>query len=291
MVASKLHPAIIYKEDKKVEDEDLDFDSSLYDITIKNLKLNVTIALGKQKLHHSNKNVIYFPIYLIHNDEVKMKIGIFEIEDNQVQYILDEDDDVDISKIKSDPLFFEFATRDKLEKYANAVLDEDEISKDIKEEDDKEEDEDDNEEEDEDDNEEEEDENEEDEEDDIIMDEDDNVEENETINKNLEEYLFEKKVNFTEKKLENEEEHDAQKEKDNYVEKLKSTWIEKFMHNNNYDISDVEPDGHCFFYVLRDAFLGVGKTTTIQKLRKVLSENVSENTYNNYDFHVKKDFH
>ena len=28
MVASKLHPAVFYKEDKKVEDEDLDFDSS-----------------------------------------------------------------------------------------------------------------------------------------------------------------------------------------------------------------------------------------------------------------------
>jgi len=291
MVASNLHPAIVYKEDKKVEDEDLQFDSSLYDITIKSLKLNITIALGKQKLHHSNKNVIYFPIYLIHNDDVIMKIGIFEIEDNKIQYILDEDDEADISKIKVAPLFFEFATRDKLERYANKVLDEDDINNEVTEDDGKEDennegnddnDDDDDEDEDDDDDEDEDDDGDKDS-DNIIMEEDETIgEDNETINKNLEEYLFEKKVNFTEKKLEKEEEHDAQKEKDNYVEKLKSTWIEKFMHNNNYDISDVDPDGHCFFYVLRDAFLGVGKTTTIQKLRKVLSENVSENTYNNY---------
>ena len=283
MVASKIHPAILYKEDKKVEDEDVEFDSSLYDITIKSLKLNVTIALGKQKLNHSNKKVIYFPIYLIHNDEVIMKIGIFEIEDNQLQYILDEEDDVDISKIKNEPLFFEFATRDKLQRYANEILDNDEKKADEKmekEEDTKEDGDEEQEDDEEEEDEEEEDEEEEDE--DEKIDNEFMEEEKESINKNLEDYLFEKKVNFTEKKLEKEEEHDAQKEKDNFVEKLKSTWVEKFMHNNNYDLSDVEPDGHCFFYVLRDAFLGAGKTTTIQKLRKVLSENISEDTYNNY---------
>ena len=59
MVASKLDPAILYKETDDIDDEDVEFDSSLYDITLKKLNLNLTIALGKQKMTYIKRNVIY----------------------------------------------------------------------------------------------------------------------------------------------------------------------------------------------------------------------------------------
>ena len=132
MVASKLDPAILYKETDDIDDEDVEFDSSLYDITLKKLNLNLTIALGKQKMTYIKRNVIYFPIYLIYDDKVIKKIGVFEILDKFLSTILDEDDDVDISKINSDPLLFENSTKAKLEKYNN-IPDTEETSDEINE--------------------------------------------------------------------------------------------------------------------------------------------------------------
>ena len=104
MVASKLDPAILYKETDDIDDEDCKF--GLYTILpLKNSNLNLTIALGKQKMTYIKRNVIYFPIYLIYDDKVIKKIGVSEILDKFLSTILDEDDDVDsISKINSDPL-------------------------------------------------------------------------------------------------------------------------------------------------------------------------------------------
>ena len=62
----------------------------------------------------------------------------------------------------------------------------------------------------------------------------------------------------------------------------KQKWIAKFMKNLNYDIIDNEGCGDCFFAVIRDAFEQIGKKTTVTKLRAILSDEVTENMFQEY---------
>lgn len=293
MVASKLDPAILYKETDDIDDEDLEFDSSLYDITLKKLNLNLTIALGKQKMTYIKRNVIYFPIYLIYDDKVIKKIGVFEILDKFLSTILDEDEDVDISKINSDPLLFENSTKAKLEKYNN-IPDTEETSDEINEavDNDENKDADENESEDADDDDEDDEEKEPDtdegaDENDETEDNKDDIDINKTkIQIDTEKKVFDKVPNYKEREpLVQEDDAMAQKEKSVYKKKIKTTWIEEFMNNNNYDIIDNEGGGDCFFLAIQEAFLGAGLRTSVQKLRKLLADNVEESTYENYVEH------
>ena len=87
------------------------------------------------------------------------------------------------------------------------------------------------------------------------------------------------KENFT---LDEENETSSNNEKSKYVEKVNTVWIEKFTKNNNYNIIDNEGGGDCLFATIRDAFKSIGKITTIDKLRYHLSNELTEETYENY---------
>jgi predicted NAD-dependent protein-ADP-ribosyltransferase YbiA (DUF1768 family) len=67
-----------------------------------------------------------------------------------------------------------------------------------------------------------------------------------------------------------------------YKESSKNTWIEQFTHNNKYSILENEGGGDCFFAVIRDAFRQIGKETTVNKLRSVLSKEVTHDIYEEY---------
>ena len=82
--------------------------------------------------------------------------------------------------------------------------------------------------------------------------------------------------------LEEENEEISNNEKKKYEEKVNTTWIEKFTKNNNYNIIDNEGGGDCLFATIRDAFKPIGKITTIDKLRYHLSNELTEETYENY---------
>ena len=77
MVNSILDKSINYPEIKKIDAEDLEYDATAYEISIFNK--DKTIALGQPKYAYIEKNIVYFPIYLINNDEVESQIGVYEI--------------------------------------------------------------------------------------------------------------------------------------------------------------------------------------------------------------------
>jgi len=54
------------------------------------------------------------------------------------------------------------------------------------------------------------------------------------------------------------------------------------MHNDKYDIIDNEGQGDCLFAVIRDAFAQIGMQTTVTKLRKKLSTQVTPNLFRSY---------
>ena len=105
MVRSILDKGINYMEIKDLADEDKNYAAVAYDIILEGKER--TLALGKPKYTFSDKNIIYFPIYLIDNNKVDARIGIYEIFVNDFPNILDSDGDVDVAKLNK-PLYFSY---------------------------------------------------------------------------------------------------------------------------------------------------------------------------------------
>ena len=115
MVKSVLDPNINYPEIKALDKEDEDFEVSPWNIGI--LDMVVKIALGKSKYRFIDKNIVFFPIYLINkNDEVVMQIGIYEIKNTDVLSVIDDEGHVDLDNpLIKIPLLYSFVTKELLE--------------------------------------------------------------------------------------------------------------------------------------------------------------------------------
>ena len=64
-----------------------------------------------------------------------------------------------------------------------------------------------------------------------------------------------------------------------YDETKSETWIEKYLHSNKYKIKDNAGGGDCLFHVIVDALSEVDSTVTVDSLRKILANNVTETVY------------
>lgn len=118
MVKSILNPSITYAEDKGISADDMDKDGQLYEYDIIS-GLTVHLAVGNYKYDYAvNKNIIYFPIYLVKDGEkIVTQIGVFEMMSVDLPNVLDSESDVDLNSL-DEPLLYSFATPDFLSKYA-----------------------------------------------------------------------------------------------------------------------------------------------------------------------------
>ena len=64
--------------------------------------------MGQPNYLYIDQNIIYYPIYLVENDEIKTQIGIYEIIATNQENILDADGDIDLNKFDK-PLLYSFA--------------------------------------------------------------------------------------------------------------------------------------------------------------------------------------
>lgn len=269
MVLSVLKKEVEYKDTKEIEDDDNDLEAITYDIKLKSIdeKNKYTVVFGKANHTFENKGIIYYPIYLIVDSEVKCQIGVIEFDIKKIPSILDDDGDIHPKYIKH-PLLYEFVTK----KFINAFN----SSDDEKSESDSDNDEDGDEEELTD-----------------VTEEDLGIEEinndifdvsvpkNPDYTPTKEEQIFEIDINLKQPEtLAEETKQDAKEIKELYKESTRNEWIEKFMKNNHYNIIDNEGGGDCLFAVIRDAFEQIGKMTTVETLRKLVSEEVDEDIFN-----------
>jgi predicted NAD-dependent protein-ADP-ribosyltransferase YbiA (DUF1768 family) len=267
MVSSKINDSIQYKESKIVDAEDKGYASTVYEMKIHGE--TIEFVLGKQKYTYSGKNVLYFPIYLVRNNRIKSQIGVYEIEANHAIHILDKDGDVDLDGF-DEPLLFSFVSIEFI-KRLNVVVREEPREPEAAEE-----------------------ENEEDDDhlhvekrrapEEIDLDVDTTLEdENDVITTEktkVKGTVFEidshAKIAAL---LKQETEEESNELKTAYKKSSKNMWVENYMKNNNYDIVETESNGDCFFAVIREGFKQVGKITTVEKLRNVLAEEVSDSVF------------
>ena len=107
MVRSVLDDTINYPEVRALDVEDREYDAPVYDARI--LKKPVVIALGQARYAFVEKNVIYYPIYIVNQDAVSSQIGVYEVLADRVPHILDEDGDVGIGEL-GQPLLYSYVT-------------------------------------------------------------------------------------------------------------------------------------------------------------------------------------
>jgi predicted NAD-dependent protein-ADP-ribosyltransferase YbiA (DUF1768 family) len=282
MVKSKIDPKNIdYKEEKELEDDDEYHASIRYNYTL--YKMKIEIVLGKIRYTYSKYDVVFYPIYLVFGDEIDSKIGVFEIEANKAIEAVDADGDIDLRKGNIIPFVSEAYLKKQIADYEKETKfqesqqqkpeesDVDAIEKGKQAEDQE-----------------------------PVLDEvtmtkpvpiDDifslKIPEGQNKNAKTDETL--KDGIFTDNEtvamlpmLPKESSADSDKIKSEYTASPSNDWIEDFANNNNYKIIDNEGEGDCFFAVIRDAYKQIGKDTTVEKLRALLSKNASEEKFNHY---------
>tara|TARA_Y100000992_G_scaffold163669_1_gene109815 strand:- start:2100 stop:4088 length:1989 start_codon:yes stop_codon:yes gene_type:complete len=262
MVVSKLSKNINYAEKMRLDSEDIDHNATSYNVNIKDFDL--LIAIGKEKYTYINKNVIYFPIYLIKDERVFNQIGIYEIYSHKLPNILDEDGDIDLDEL-GDPLLYSFVDKKYLEKFDDSYdSDETDETDSVESEEEK-------------------------------ADSDDESEDaKEIIDLTKDESKDNQQEKIKDRFLINksaikdneeddiiEEEIDEEEQDDDIADN--GLWIQKYMKDQRYDIVDTVTNGDCFFDAIRLALeQREGESTTVKKLRKIVSDNITDDIFEQY---------
>lgn len=262
MVVSKLSKNINYAEKMRLDSEDIDHNATSYNVNIKDFDL--LIAIGKEKYTYINKNVIYFPIYLIKDERVFNQIGIYEIYSHKLPNILDEDGDIDLDEL-GDPLLYSFVDKKYLEKFDDSYdSDETDETDSVESEEEK-------------------------------ADSDDESEDaKEIIDLTKDESKDNQQEKIKDRFLINksaikdneeddiiEEEIDEEEQDDDIADN--GLWIQKYMKDQRYDIVDTVTNGDCFFDAIRLALeQRQGESTTVKKLRKIVSDNITDDIFEQY---------
>ena len=95
MVLSRLNNTIDYPDIRKVDEEDVGFNSALYSMDV--YDTDIIIALGNIRYSFVTKGVLYVPAYLVVNDRVVSQIGVFECLNRDYTKLLDVDNDIDLN--------------------------------------------------------------------------------------------------------------------------------------------------------------------------------------------------
>jgi hypothetical protein len=111
MVKSLLDDTIDYPEAKILDKADKDFEASTYEIPL--FDMDVMIALGQAKYSFAERNIIYYPIYLVKNQKVDTQIGLYEIKSSDLPSLIDEDGDINLALL-NEPLLYSFVDKNLL---------------------------------------------------------------------------------------------------------------------------------------------------------------------------------
>jgi predicted NAD-dependent protein-ADP-ribosyltransferase YbiA (DUF1768 family) len=257
MVVSKLDNSVNYVELKKVDPDDMSKETNLYQIVIKGI--NVIIAIGNPKNTFADKNITYFPVYLVKHNNKVIQIGVYEMFSSNLLAYRDEVGDIDLEKF-NDPLIYTFATEEMINKL-RMVPDENDLEESEKEEV---------------------------EEVELVVVKDKKEKEKESSVEDIQIPHIRRDIFVPRmgakipKMLSKENAKQASDIREKYHESSTDIWLQKYMKNTNYNIKDNEGSGDCLFATIRDAFQSIGQDTTVDKLRKKIADDAKQDIFSNY---------
>jgi len=274
MVLSKIkEKAVSYPELKSVNPDDLQKEvDHLYQIEI--LGVDVLVAVGSAKNTFENQGITYFPVYLVKHNNSVMQIGVYELENDYISH-LDENGTLDVENI-DEPLIYTFVTKEMLKRMR--LEPEEPLPKQKKEKEEKEE-------------EEEKEEREKEEEAKKKKEKQRGGGENDEVNnqfvhrdipKEREDIFVLTKGVQVPPLLTEETPAIAKRIKEKYSPSNSDYWIAQFMKNPNYSVSDNEGGNDCLFATIRDAFSNIAQQTSVNKIRKKLSDEADDRVFSEY---------
>jgi len=285
MVLSKINKEINYLETNTIDNNDLDYQAYIYKGMLFNK--NIKFVLGKPNFENIEKNIVFFNIYLITDNNVVAKIGVYETNNYIYKNSLDKEGDIIIEKL-DDPLLFLYTKTYIQTKYQ--LESKDIFASEDSESDDSESDESDGESGDHDDDESDDGESDDGESGDDDGESGDDDGKSDDDSQKMSEYQKEKEKEFEDSikmhaivKEQTKEESDY--EIANYKEKSSDMWINKYMKSHKYSIQENEGGGDCFFAVLRDALKTLDKKyadINVRSIRDVLSKDLDTTVFENY---------
>jgi len=262
MVVSKLDSSVNYPELKRVEKSDLSKESNLYQVEL--FDVNVIIAIGAPKDTFIEKEITFFPIYLVKHNNKVLQIGVYEIRSSNALDYMDEDGLLDVDKL-DEPLIYTFATKEMINRLR--LIPEEEIESEENKRSKKQQ------------------------EREKLKEKNGDVE---NIRENIGEpvviYIPDvRRDTFTARKgaiipqsLKVETSKDATDIREKYHTSPNDIWIQKYMKNKNYTITDNEGFGDCLFATIRDSFQTIGQDTTVAKLREKVAFEANQQIYDLY---------
>ena len=264
MLQSILDNSIEYVQEKNIENNDLDLESSVYHLKLFNVE--VAITLGNINREYASKGILYCPVYLIISKTKFEKIGYYEFYSSDISVLLDKEGDMDVS-IMEGPLVYDYVDFDYLtslvikSKFLNEFIiedeefikstsvDEEEILKQASK---------------------------------ISMEEKknqllNNIDYIENIDKILQKFEgnYNKKLN--------------QKLLQTYKTQVKSSivtensmYLQQYYDTNKFGLIDNEGGGDCFFATIRDALVDLDIIINVESIRHILSQNITQEHFTNY---------
>ena len=268
MVVSRIEQDVSYPELKKVDPSDLKMESNLYQIDA--LGVSIIVAVGNANHDKDDENLTTFPIYLVKKNNKVTRIGLYEISASNISSYVDDDGKLKVEKM-DEPLLFSFVDQKMLSTLRKPPEEEELVTSE-----------------------------------DIFKSPIPGINEmiNETVDENVVINLPDKIRKYFDvipgrklpKPLKTETKTDASNITRKYQTASTDTWLQNMMENRNYKIVDNEGGGNCFFAAIRDAFLGINIKISVDRLRKIFANEVTDDfftqykaTYNNYNSSLLKD--
>jgi predicted NAD-dependent protein-ADP-ribosyltransferase YbiA (DUF1768 family) len=241
MVISNINKEISYPELKSVDKADLKLEANLYQMEL--MGVDVIVAVGNAKNTFEEHDIVYFPIYLVKQNDKVMQIGVFELHSDQPMKMMDDKNNLDIKQF-DEPLIYKFVTKEMIQK--KRKVPEVPLLKKT-----------------------------------VVREHVEEVVHYEIPRERKDLFILSQGAHIP-PLLTEETESDAKKIKKQYQEKDSDSWVEKYMKNDNYSIVDNEGGADGFFASIRDAFSSIAQQTSVMKLRKKLADEVTDAVFTNY---------